>query len=189
MNEFELRAIEKDGQKVHELKCWPEFFAYVFNGGRLKRFEIRRDDRGYKIGDRLLLREWKPMEAIYTGQEICTEVTYILRPEELPAGGLQEGFVAMSVMPAVHELMTPADEPWGWWMPGHVDKFKFGDWFNECYPEEIQQMHSRADAEEVEHVWARWVADDQFDAGLRFEVLDQEATDDCFPATLLRSGV
>jgi hypothetical protein len=44
--------------KLHALKCWPEFFAAILGGQ--KRHEVRHDDRGFKVGDRLLLREWDP---------------------------------------------------------------------------------------------------------------------------------
>lgn len=43
---------------THELKTWPDPFAAIVSGR--KRFEYRRDDRGYAIGDSLRLREWTP---------------------------------------------------------------------------------------------------------------------------------
>ena len=42
--------------KRHELKIWPEYFDPVEAG--LKTFEIRKNDRGFAMGDRLLLREF-----------------------------------------------------------------------------------------------------------------------------------
>jgi hypothetical protein len=42
---------------THELKIWPEYFAQVRNG-RMK-FQLRRNDRDFKVGDQLLLKEWK----------------------------------------------------------------------------------------------------------------------------------
>ncbi|VXB81024.1 hypothetical protein EXIGUO8H_230002 [Exiguobacterium sp. 8H] len=59
---------------VHELKIWPEYFDAVEAG--LKTFEIRQDDRGYKSGDVLTLREYDPTEQAYTGRALCRRVTY-----------------------------------------------------------------------------------------------------------------
>ena len=95
---------------VHELKTWPEFFAVILDGR--KRFELRRDDRGFQPGDRLLLREWEPTEyrewigggtdirehatpPHYTGRSLLVEVTFILRGPEF---GVEAGYCAMSII-------------------------------------------------------------------------------------------
>lgn len=87
---------------THQLKCWPKPFWEVFHGR--KRFEIRKDDRSFAVGDTLDLREWNPdalnrstMQAtlgVYTGQAIVCSVTYISRG---PDWGLPEGLVVMSI--------------------------------------------------------------------------------------------
>ena len=46
------------GVTWHELKCWPEPFEQMSSGA--KTAEFRRDDRGFAVGDMLLLREWHP---------------------------------------------------------------------------------------------------------------------------------
>ena len=44
--------------KLHDLKTWPESFSAIWRG--TKTHEVRVDDRGFEIGDHLLLREFTP---------------------------------------------------------------------------------------------------------------------------------
>lgn len=44
--------------KMHELKILPEYFEKVLDGS--KTFELRKDDRGFNVGDILILREYIP---------------------------------------------------------------------------------------------------------------------------------
>ncbi len=67
---------------THELKTWPQPFQAVWDGG--KTYEVRKNDRGFKVGDQLRLREWVPSEEGirvviegYTGREILAEVRYM----------------------------------------------------------------------------------------------------------------
>ena len=60
---------------IHELKTWPEYFQEVDNGN--KPFEIRKNDRGFEVGDELLLMEWNPETEAYTGRGIAKRVTYM----------------------------------------------------------------------------------------------------------------
>lgn len=62
---------------VHELKCWPQYFAEVVGGS--KTFEVRKDDRGYQQGDLLILREYDPATDTYSGQTVRAEIGYVLR--------------------------------------------------------------------------------------------------------------
>jgi Domain of unknown function (DUF3850) len=80
--------------RTHVLKCWPEPFTAVMAG--LKRYEIRHDDRGFMVSDRLRLREWEPHGRSLTGRELVVEVTYIT-----PGGawGLPTGLCVMSISP------------------------------------------------------------------------------------------
>ena len=59
----------------HDLKCWPEFFKYLWSGE--KTFELRNDDRGYSAGDTLRIREWTK-QAGYTGRWLRFEVPFVL---------------------------------------------------------------------------------------------------------------
>lgn len=81
--------------RSHDLKVWPEFFAALADGS--KPFEVRKDDRGFRVGDRLWLNEWIPHESgggEYTGGQLCKVITYILAG---PAFGITRGFVVMGL--------------------------------------------------------------------------------------------
>jgi hypothetical protein len=73
----------------HDLKCWPEYFRPVWMG--VKRFEIRRNDRDYRVGDELLLREWEPGDEKYSGRELLMRVVYLTDFEQQP------GFIVMGI--------------------------------------------------------------------------------------------
>jgi Domain of unknown function (DUF3850) len=65
---------------IHELKCWPKFFAAIARGE--KRHDLRRaTDRDFRVGDRLLLREFDPDLGAYTGRTQRATITYITSAE------------------------------------------------------------------------------------------------------------
>ena len=70
---------------VHQLKTWPNFFNEILSG--IKPFEFRYDDRGFKVGDILLLQEWDPKKKSFTGNAVEKKVTYILRCDDVGACG------------------------------------------------------------------------------------------------------
>lgn len=74
--------------QTHELKIWPEFFEPIVTGE--KTFELRKDDRGFKAGDVLWLREWQ--QSGYTGRELKKRVTYLLG-----GIGLERDYVCMAL--------------------------------------------------------------------------------------------
>jgi hypothetical protein len=60
----------------HELKSWPEFFEPTRLG--MKTHDLRRsDERDYRVGDLLILKEFDPKTNLYTGRQLKAEVTYI----------------------------------------------------------------------------------------------------------------
>jgi hypothetical protein len=60
---------------THDLKTWLEPFAAMWSGAKVH--EVRRNDRGYRVGDRLTLREFEPGAGKYTGRWLLVEVTYL----------------------------------------------------------------------------------------------------------------
>lgn len=75
---------------THELKTWPEYFQAVWNDE--KTFEVRKNDRDYKVGDKLVLREYDPTNG-YTGSGLVVHVTYILADSTF----VNDGFVVMGI--------------------------------------------------------------------------------------------
>ena len=59
--------------KTHELKILPQYFEDIVFGK--KNFEIRKDDRGFSVGDKLVLKEWDNGE--YSGRQVDRYVSYI----------------------------------------------------------------------------------------------------------------
>jgi len=60
----------------------------------VKRFEIRKNDRDFKIGDVLNLHEWDPNTGKYTGKKCSHYVTYILYG---PVFGIEDGYCIMGI--------------------------------------------------------------------------------------------
>jgi hypothetical protein len=81
-------------ETFHELKTDTDYFGLLIGG--LKSFEVRRDDRGFKAGDVLILREYDPVKKNYTGRVCTRQVNYILRLEEL-------GFIGNYCVMAIKE--------------------------------------------------------------------------------------
>ena len=72
--------------QFHELKCWPEFFQAILD--KRKTFELRHDDRGFRAGDVLCLREWRPNLKHYTGRECVCYVPYLAQTPHLASGNV-----------------------------------------------------------------------------------------------------
>jgi hypothetical protein len=79
--------------RIHELKTRPEFYGLIASG--VKTFEIRKNDRGFAVGDRLILRELDPASDAHTGRMMARDVSYVTDFGQLP------GYVVMGIVPAV----------------------------------------------------------------------------------------
>lgn len=74
---------------THELKILPEYFEAVTSGR--KQFEIRKNDRDYKVGDLLILREHDIWVDEFTGNSYKAEITYITDYAQ------KDGYVVMRI--------------------------------------------------------------------------------------------
>lgn len=87
--------------QTHELKTDPEVFKAVLDG--TKTYEIRKNDRGFAVGDTLVLRETlhtgrdmamgSPL--VYTGRKVVRCVSHMLTG---PIYGLAEGWSILSLV-------------------------------------------------------------------------------------------
>jgi len=78
--------------KIHKLRTYPPEFTQSMFGN--KSFELRVDDRDYRLGDYLALEEWDPETKEYSGRSIMRQVTYILKGRF----GLPDNMVIMAVV-------------------------------------------------------------------------------------------
>lgn len=76
---------------THEIKILPKYFDAVMSGA--KNFEIRKNDRDYKVGDTLILKEWDCGK--FTGRELERVVGYIYYGDG--TYGLSEGHCVMAL--------------------------------------------------------------------------------------------
>jgi hypothetical protein len=102
--------------KEHQLKTWPEYFKAIHRGE--KTFELRNNDRDFKKGDILILREFRTCKKCggrgrarfggpdfedcckephgrYTGRKIKRKITYIFEG----GFGLNPDYVIMAIKP------------------------------------------------------------------------------------------
>lgn len=78
---------------IHSLKTHKQYFRAVISG--MKTFEIRKNDRDFKIGDFLALNEYDAEDECYTGNSCLVYVDYILNDNKY----CKTDYVVMSIKP------------------------------------------------------------------------------------------
>lgn len=73
----------------HELKIEHKYFQAVKDGR--KKFEIRKNDRGFQEGDLLILREYDPITQEYLGRIMKVEISYMTDYAQ------QDGYVVLGI--------------------------------------------------------------------------------------------
>lgn len=81
--------------RTHCLKTWVKYYNQIIDG--TKCFEIRQNDRDFKVGDRLVLQEWNNNKKCYSGRETDRVVSYIIQGEF----GLPENICVMQLKQAL----------------------------------------------------------------------------------------
>lgn len=97
--ETEIEAVP--ARREHHVKTWPHHFDAVV---RLdKRFDVRKNDRGYRVGDLLVQHEWSANGG-YTGRWCSSIITFVI--DDTIHNGVSSTHVAMSI----HLVATGVDE-------------------------------------------------------------------------------
>jgi len=78
--------------KIHELKTWPEYFQAIKQGR--KKFELRRNDRDFLVGDILRLKEYDPVDEWF-GETLDVKISYVLK--NCYDFGLRKDFVLLGI--------------------------------------------------------------------------------------------
>lgn len=80
-----MRVYSADGVRIIEVKDLKVELKYfqAQKEGR-KNFEIRKNDRDYKVGEILILREYDSETGKYSGRRIFCLITYITDFEQKP---------------------------------------------------------------------------------------------------------
>lgn len=108
-----MEKLPSDGKaerKVHDIKIAASYYADVA-GGR-KRFELLKNVRGYKVGDRLKMLEFE--DGKHTGRIIDADIIYML--EEY--AGLEEGYCILGI--DIKEFSGEVSETDTWQLPGQM---------------------------------------------------------------------
>ena len=75
---------------THELKTLPQYFEQVWSGN--KRFEVRKNDRDFQLGDCLVLKEYQ-QDGRYTKRLITCNISYVLKDFE----GIEKGYCVLGI--------------------------------------------------------------------------------------------
>ena len=89
--------------RIHELKIRSEYYEAILNEG--KTFELRKDDRGFSVGDKLRLQMYDALHG-YTGASIEADISYILRNAE--PYGLRPGYAILGLT----NIHAKSEEEW-----------------------------------------------------------------------------
>jgi len=86
--------------KTHEVKSWTHYYDNIVVG--LKKHDLRKNDRDYKVGDELLLKRYDHFKGEFTGETMLVKITYITSsqyPCAYSSAVLDKNYVILSIDP------------------------------------------------------------------------------------------
>ncbi len=76
---------------AHSVLILQKYFEEVLTG--VKTFELRKNDRDYKVGDTIILNEF---DGKYLTSRVCiVQITYVLK--DVPMYGLMDGYAILGI--------------------------------------------------------------------------------------------
>ena len=76
--------------KTHYLKTINPYYSQVWDFN--KKFEFRKNDRDFKVGDIVFLQEYYPLNKYFSGSEIKVKITSLLKDFE----GIEKDYCVFS---------------------------------------------------------------------------------------------
>lgn len=110
----------------HELKILPKWYEDVESSK--KNFEIRRNDRDFKVGDTLILQEYE--EGSYTGRQITRKIQYIYQGNG--DYGLSEGYCIMGLEQATNKIFKK--------IKTEIENYMINEGFGSGWIEDIEEI-------------------------------------------------
>ena len=92
-----MEKLPSDGKadhKTHDIKIASSYYEDIISGK--KKFELRKNDRGYKVGDSLKMLEFA--DGKHTGRTIDADIIYMLEDYT----GLEEGYCILGIDVTAH---------------------------------------------------------------------------------------
>lgn len=80
---------------IHHLKTIQPYFEHIYDG--VKTFEIRKNDRDFRVGDILFLKEYRKYDepgATYSGREVHARIAYMFTDRDF---GVQPGYCVLGL--------------------------------------------------------------------------------------------
>lgn len=94
---------------VHHVKVWPDFFEPLVSGK--KSFDVRENNRNYKVGDTIVFHEYNDRKGVYTERQTAPMlITYVLQGggagSIAPLRGVAHNYVVIALAPLATTVET-----------------------------------------------------------------------------------